>query len=256
MQEKLLLARGAKGWALPRDGVPSTHIVKPRHRLLGGTIANEAICMRVARHLGIPVATIEITSFDGVEALVIERFDRRRDGDRVERVHQEDLCQAHGLEPERKYEAAGGPSLRRCARTISDWSPTRRSIEQLRDLTTLNVLLGNADAHAKNVGLLHGPEGSIALAPAYDLMSTTFYPAVSTRAAMHVNGTADIDQIAVADLIAEAASWGLPRAHTPPSGSMNSSRPHPAAVTAAADEIAAPDGLIEHLMARARRLAL
>lgn len=254
MQEKLLLARGAEGWALPVDGVPSTHILKPRHRLLGDSIANEAMCMRVAHHLGIPVAPIEIITFDGVEVLAIERFDRRRDGDLVERIHQEDLCQAHGLEPERKYEAAGGPSLRRCATTISDWSPTRRSIEQLLDLTTVNVLVGNADAHAKNLGLLHGREGSIELAPAYDIMSTTFYPAVSALAAMNVNGTPDIDLVTAHDLVAEARSWGLPATRA-------SERIHelieaaPAAITAAAGDIDAPDDLVAHLTARARRLA-
>ena len=254
MQEELLLARGAEGWALPVDGAPSTHILKPRHRLLGDSIANEAMCMRVAHHLGIPVAPIEIITFDGVEVLAIERFDRRRDGDLVERIHQEDLCQAHGLEPERKYEAAGGPSLRRCATTISDWSPTRRSIEQLLDLTTVNVLVGNADAHAKNLGLLHGREGSIELAPAYDIMSTTFYPAVSTLAAMNVNGTPDIDLVTAHDLVAEARSWGLPATRA-------SERIHelieaaPAAITAAADDIDAPDDLVAHLTARARRLA-
>lgn len=254
MQEKLLLARGSEGWALPVDGAPSTHILKPRHRLLGDTVANEAMCMRVAHHLGIPVAPIEILTFDGVEVLAVERFDRRRDGELVERIHQEDLCQAHGLEPERKYEAAGGPSLRRCAATISDWSPTRRSIEELLDLTTVNVLVGNTDAHAKNLGLLHGRDGSIALAPAYDIMSTTFYPAVSTLAAMKVNGTRDIDQVTAQDIVAEARSWGLP-------ASLASERIHelieaaPAAITAAADETDAPDDLVAHLSARARRFA-
>ena len=80
------------------------------------------------------------------------------------------------------------------------------------DLTTVNVLIGNTDAHAKNIALVHGLGGSIALAPAYDLMSTTFSPTVSTIAGMRINAVRDIDAVTPDDLVAEADAWGIPAA--------------------------------------------
>lgn len=254
MQEKLLLTQVEEGWALPVNGAPSTHILKPRHQLLSGSIANEAMCMRFAHHLGLPAASVEIQTFEEVEVLVVERFDRQRDQAGVRRIHQEDFCQAHGLEPERKYETAGGPSLARCASTISDWAPGRDSLWALLDLSTVNVLIGNADAHAKNLGFLHGADGSVALAPAYDLMSTTFYPQVSTVAGMRMNGKTDIDAIDAEDLGREGATWGLDpvEARTRVDGLIDAA---PAAISTAAAETDAPEGLIGHLTERVRRLA-
>ncbi|MGH9917456.1 MAG: HipA N-terminal domain-containing protein, partial [Nitrososphaerales archaeon] len=56
MQRKLLLSRLENGWGLPVDGAPSTHIVKPANRYLRNVVANEALCVRVARELGLPAA--------------------------------------------------------------------------------------------------------------------------------------------------------------------------------------------------------
>ncbi|MCL2594878.1 MAG: HipA domain-containing protein [Promicromonosporaceae bacterium] len=43
----------------------------------------------------------------------MSRYDRRTHGRQLERVHQEDLCQALGVHPNRKYEQAK-PGGRRC----------------------------------------------------------------------------------------------------------------------------------------------
>ena len=52
----------------------------------------------------------------GRTLLVVERYDRivHADGT-VERIHQEDFCQATGTGPDNKYEENSGPSLRRIA---------------------------------------------------------------------------------------------------------------------------------------------
>ena len=48
-------------------------------------------------------------------------------------------------------------------------------------------LIGNGDAHGKNYSVLyHGRK--VALAPMYDIMSTTIYPEVSARMAMKIDG--------------------------------------------------------------------
>lgn len=69
MQEKLLLARRtAGGWGLPVDGAPSTHILKPAHPLLPLSIPNEALCLRVARHLGMRAASTFSTRFSSTSS--------------------------------------------------------------------------------------------------------------------------------------------------------------------------------------------
>lgn len=42
--------------ALPLDGTPSTHIIKPEPARFPGLVANEAWCMALARHLGLQAA--------------------------------------------------------------------------------------------------------------------------------------------------------------------------------------------------------
>jgi len=50
-----------------------------------------------------------------------------------------------------------------------------------------NYLIGNADAHAKNLALLITSEG-ISLAPFYDLISTAAYPDLTLDLALKVGG--------------------------------------------------------------------
>ncbi len=253
IQEKLLLAKTGEGWALPVDGAPSTHILKPVVPLLRHSVTNEAFCMRVAHHLDIPVAQVELGSFEDRRVLVVERYDRARGFGGVARIHQEDLCQATGREPTRKYEEQAGPSLVQCTQVLRSWARDAENIERLLDVTVLNVAIGNADAHAKNLSLLHLPNGRISLAPAYDLMSTTYYADTSTKPGMLVNGVDDITAVTVDDLVAEADSWGLGH-------EMVTIRVHalldrlPAAVEAAALEIEPPESLVDHIRANAGRL--
>jgi serine/threonine-protein kinase HipA len=72
--------------------------------------------MRIAKNLGLDVATVEATEVAGRKLIVVERYDRAVNADgSVERIHQEDFCQATGIAPETKYEEDGGPSLQRIA---------------------------------------------------------------------------------------------------------------------------------------------
>ena len=149
----------------------------------------------------------------------------------------------------------GGPSLRHCAQMLERWSRGSEALERLLDVVTLNVLVGNADAHAKNLSLLHDAGGQVRLAPAYDVMATVHYPGVSTIPGMLVNGVRDIRGITRSDLIREAESWGMPqrlvaaRIEQLLVGAED-------AIRAAADEIKPPDDLVHYLLGRARSLAL
>lgn len=255
MQEKLLLARVDEGWGLPVDGAPSTHILKPRHPFLQDLVVNEAFCMRIAYQLGVRAASVDVGVFDDLEVLVVERYDRALgdDGVNVMRLHQEDFCQAYALDADRKYEERGGPSLSRCAELLERWS-SGDELNRLLDIVTLNVVVGNADAHAKNLSILHTPGGEVQLAPAYDVMSTIYYETVSTTPAMFVNGVQDINAITRDDIVAEAVGWGLsvdaiaPRVDELLAGAEE-------AVDSAAADIEPPEDLHEVLRSRAQALA-
>ena len=210
VQSKLVLCRRVDGgWGRPVGGAPSTHIIKPEHPRLPGSVENEAFCMRVLQHLGCPVANVDILKLDPISLLVVERYDRvvHATGE-VERIHQEDFCQVLGLAPDKKYEDAGGPSLRRIAQTIESVAQPG-SREALLRHTVVNVLLGNTDAHAKNFSLIHDRDGTLRLAPAYDVLSIRPYGFM--KVAMRIDKLELIDRVTIQHILNEAVSWGLSR---------------------------------------------
>lgn len=208
VQEKLLLTRMPDGrWGRPVDGTPSTHILKPEIASYPHTVANEAYCMRLARELGLPVAVVDVTVVGGRKLLVVERFDREVSiNGTVRRIHQEDLCQALGVSPRLKYEEEHGPSLRGVAQVVQ---ATTDSLDTLLRAVVFNLAIGNGDAHAKNFSLLHMPDGSLRLAPLYDLMSTMIYN--DDRLAMYIDDVRRMNRITGLRLQNEAERWGISR---------------------------------------------
>jgi serine/threonine-protein kinase HipA len=207
VQEKLLLTRLPDGrWGRPVDGTPSTHILKPEIRGYPQSVENEAFCMRLARHLGLPVADVETLTVGDRALLVISRYDRRVHPDGVvERIHQEDFCQATGTSPNRKYQEDGGPPLTTIARMLGDIDPG--SVDTLLRAVTLHILIGNGDAHAKNYSLLHDPTGSLRLSPLYDVMSTLYYG--DDHLAMYIDDVRRTNRVTIDRLMNEASSWGM-----------------------------------------------
>jgi serine/threonine-protein kinase HipA len=210
VQDKLLLTRLPDGsWGRPVVGTPSTHILKPEIAAYPDTVANEAFCMRIASALGLEAAHVETAQVGGWRLLVVQRYDRRVDDDgTVHRIHQEDFCQATGTPPSRKYQEDGGPSLVRIAGILGQ-AATADSLDRLLRAVTLNVVVGNGDAHAKNFSLLHEEDGRLRLAPAYDVMSTTVYG--DQRLAMYVDSLQRTERVTVHRLVAEGSSWGMSR---------------------------------------------
>ena len=177
--------------SLPMEGAASTHILKPAlqpEKHYPHAVHNEALCMRLAAKVGIPVAAVQLMS-DPEPFLLIERFDRVVDGEQVHRLHQLDFCQLAGVLPDQKYEADGGPSLADIFNLVDAYSavPARDRL-QLIDWLLFNYLIGNADAHAKNASMLYGRDGRLRLAPAYDLLSTAYWPEVSDKMATAIGG--------------------------------------------------------------------
>lgn len=171
---------------LSTGNAPSTHIIKPPIAGLKGTVENEAFCMMLAARIGLSVPNVTLRL--GMDRLyIVERYDRERDHeDKVRRLHQEDFCQALGILPEQKYEAEGGPSLARCFSLLREKS-TRPAADRKALLiwVVFNLLIGNADAHAKNLAIFYSKGGS-GLAPFYDLMCTRVYPDLTDRLAMRI----------------------------------------------------------------------
>ncbi len=214
LQDKLLLVDLGKGlWGRPLHGRPSTHILKaddPRHP---GLIAAEGACLELARAAGLTTIEHAMKEIAGVEYLVLSRFDRRVEGTTVERIHQEDLCQAQGIDPDgargrAKYERAGGPTLRQAAQLLDAYAADPQTeLDRLVAAMTFTVLIGNADAHGKNLALLHPDPGTVELAPLYDTVPTVLWPKLRTDAAMSIGGRVSLRDVNVDDLIREAGTW-------------------------------------------------
>jgi len=160
--------------ALPLDGCPSTHILKPASAQLHGSVENEAYCMRLARACGLDAAEVEIGEAEDQRYLLVARYDRLNEHGEIRRLHQEDLCQASGLPPYRKYEwnarvrmaGPGAADLFRAASLGPRAAPNRIA---LLDAFIFNVLVCNIDSHAKNYSLIHRGR-TTSLAPLYDVM--------------------------------------------------------------------------------------
>jgi len=183
--------------ALPAPGQPTSHILKPPISRFEGTTENEYFCMSLASAIGMDVAPVEMRSVADRSFLLVTRYDRAvgTDGS-ISRLHQEDFAQALGVPSHRKYASEGGPIFPDCFALLRR-AATRpaRDILKLLDAAIFNLIIGNADAHAKNFSLLHSSGGAIMLAPLYDLLSTVIYPNLHVKLAMKIGGKAVLEDI-------------------------------------------------------------
>lgn len=220
-QPKLALLRHEGRWGVPYGAVPTTHILEPPLPTLDGHAVVEHESLALARTLGLPAARSEVWSHEGVTAIVVERFDRARlgpDPESLRRPHQEDLCQALGVHPARKYQNEGGPGPRAIADLLrrSSARPTK-DVERFRDALLFHWLTAGTDAHAKNYALLYGPGGRVRLAPLYDLASVLPFEGFDERRlrlAMKMGRTYRLDDVRRGDLARMATDLGLDPATT------------------------------------------
>jgi serine/threonine-protein kinase HipA len=217
-QDKIALRIEGDQVSLPLGGAPSTHILKPSVERFVGVVFDEALTMNLAAAVGIPAAKVETRVIDGIDCLVVERYDRIRgpsgEGSVLERLHQEDFCQALNIVPELKYQKEGGPSLKRCFRLLRDASDAPViDLARLLDAVIFNYLVGNNDAHGKNFSLLYRgigtPNLETRLAPLYDVVSTTYYPELSKEMAMKIGNEYSSDLVRPRDFDRLADEVGL-----------------------------------------------
>jgi serine/threonine-protein kinase HipA len=165
-------------WGIPSGRLPTTHILKPPTGQFDGHAENEHICLMLARSLGLPAAQSTVMRFKKEIAVVIERYDRQRKGNDIIRVHQEDMCQALGIAPTKKYQNEGGPSAYDIVQLLRTYSTDRETdLNTFIDALGFNWLIAGTDAHAKNYSLLLAGH-RIRLAPLYDVASILPYDGI------------------------------------------------------------------------------
>ncbi len=171
MQPKVALRRTAGGWAVPMGAVPSTHLIKASRDKWPHEAVVEHLTMRTASICGIAAARTEVDWHGGREVIVVERFDRTADG--RSRVHQEDMCQALGHPPTRKYQRNSGPAPEDIAGMLRGAGPdeAEQNIARFLDHLLYLWVVADTDGHAKNYSILHFGDGSIHLSPMYDACS-------------------------------------------------------------------------------------
>jgi serine/threonine-protein kinase HipA len=193
----LLLQNGR--WGIPSGRIPTTHILKPPTGHFDGHAENEHLCLMLASRLGLPVASSRVTRFEDEIAIVIERYDRQLSGNTFLRVHQEDVCQALGILPTKKYQNEGGPTPANVIDLLRTHSTDRESdVETFVDALCFNWLIAGPDAHAKNYSLLLAGGPVVRLAPLYDVASILPYDEFDlqrVKLAMKIGGEYKLTQV-------------------------------------------------------------
>ena len=197
----------------------STHILKFASAKHPTLVLNEFFCMRLAHQVGLTVASVKLLKLGSYHALEVQRFDRRRSKGQVDKRHIIDACQALNLPPEFKYEQnfgsgrdvkhiRDGVSLTKLFQLAKQTSVPAHTAEQLLDWVLFNLVIGNSDAHGKNVSFFVSRSGALTLSPFYDLVSVVYeaqqQQQLDTHLAMAIGDNFDIDQVTAFDLLSFA----------------------------------------------------
>ncbi|THK36769.1 type II toxin-antitoxin system HipA family toxin [Ensifer sp. MPMI2T] len=209
-----ILPDGSYAEPIAGSGAPTTHIIKVPDLEHPQDPRLEFETLLLSRELGFETAQADVVNFNGVDALVIERFDRRLNADnKIVRVHQEDFAQALGLPPSLKYERHGREGRRFDAHAIN------RILEATVDpagekqrfigAVLFDLMTGNVDAHAKNFALLYDRGGRIRVSPRYDLMPTRLDPNLTDLFAFSIGNAIRLADLELTDFAAFLDALGI-----------------------------------------------
>jgi serine/threonine-protein kinase HipA len=185
MQEKLPVMIQPDGlYGFGEGDLASTHIMKFNGISEAHMVINEFICMKLAEKIKIPAAAVSLVRFEE-PVLLVERFDREWNNNKVRRIHCIDGCQILDLPPSYKYERpfgssghAGnirtGASLKKLFEAADLCSVPARSRMDLLNRTLYQLIIGNCDAHGKNITFFISEKG-VEIAPAYDMLNVDIY---------------------------------------------------------------------------------
>ncbi|MDH5547790.1 MAG: type II toxin-antitoxin system HipA family toxin [Gammaproteobacteria bacterium] len=183
---------------IPLDNAISTHILKYSVRDINNVPAYETITMWTAEELELDVCKIDYFSYADESFTLSARYDRAATSDGLVRLHQEDFCQASGRSSANKYEQEGGLTFAECLHLVRE-----HSTQPLKDIPRLirwqifNCLVGNADAHAKNLSFLYGHDNTTRLSPFYDIIAIHAWPphVINHELALSIGGETNIHKI-------------------------------------------------------------
>jgi len=185
---------------LPKQGTPTTHIVKVPIQRMGikDSVFNEYFCMELAREVEFEVPACQIV--DGKHPLyIVDRYDRYLDKNgTVRRLHQQDLCQAQGYSSDNKYEINGGPSIKQNYDFLFQHLNIQNRLSDIESYLSwicFNLIIGNNDSHSKNLSILLTKDRKYRLAPLYDLVSTVIYPKLEKQFSFKIGDRNDFSTI-------------------------------------------------------------
>jgi len=183
---------------IPLDNALSTHILKYRLRDINHVPAYETITMWTAAELKLDVSEIDYCRHEDESFTLGKRYDRLVTADGLVRLHQEDFCQASGRSSSSKYEHEGGPTFAECLQLVKEHSTQPLSdIPRLIQWQVFNYLVGNSDAHAKNLSFLYDQDNTTRLSPFYDLIAIHAWPThvFNHDLALSIGGVTNINNI-------------------------------------------------------------
>lgn len=190
-QDKIGVALVDGRIAIPLDGTPSTHILKPDIAAMKASVQNEAFCLTLAGLVGLDAAKVTTGRANARSYVLVTRYDRVATAKGFQRIHQEDLAQTLGVYPRNKYEyapMAGQDDIRSGPGLIELFGSVERNVGPgarlgFLDALIFNTICCNTDAHAKNYSILIGASGSARLAPLYDVLCARIWPHITTTMA-------------------------------------------------------------------------
>jgi len=172
-QHKMLVVMNNDAIYEPNGAMPSTHILKPLHTMpdvYWQSVRNEWFVMSLANKLELNTPDVQVCYFPKA-AYIIERFDRKGRYPEQSRLHALDGCQLLGLSKSAKYSQSTVAQLRAFSEKIRAKGQAKITIFRW---VIFNALIGNTDAHLKNLTCLFDANGMV-LSPMYDLLSTAIY---------------------------------------------------------------------------------
>jgi serine/threonine-protein kinase HipA len=198
---------------LPTQSQPTSHILKIGATKYPGMAVNEYFCMQLGQALDLGLPDTQFRRLPE-PVLLVHRYDREwtDDAGTMKRRHQIDACQALNLPPDLKYEQEYEYSLE--GATLADIVDLAKicdtpsaAQETIINWILFNYLIGNTDAHAKNLSFLinrasHtaqmlGRNASIRVAPFYDLVSGSVYDL--NNFAQHIGNEDDLRLVSARD---------------------------------------------------------
>lgn len=232
-QDKLQVVRQDDALYLVDGALVSTHILKPpsRNPLLPQMVANEHFCMALVNRISQQrmkqdwAARVDILRVPG-PVLCVERFDRRLEHGQVRSFHIVDGCQALDRPVEHKYErnVGNGQDVRHIRdgvgfealgtlRRDGHLAHTAVDLRQMAIWAITTLLLGNSDAHGKNLSFF-ARHRLLAVAPFYDLVCTAIYDGtrIEQDLAMAFGDIFSLEQVKSFALADFSERLGWPRA--------------------------------------------